>query len=70
MSSHDDNDYNNHADAFCFVLFGVLLYMLLMLCWLIVYDTGSEQTKNFLIWDALTDDPLIAWYMSSDNKDW
>jgi hypothetical protein len=61
MSSNDDNDYRNHTDACCFVVFGVVFYIFFMLSWLIVYDTGSEQTKTFLMWEALTDDPLIAW---------
>ena len=70
MSSNKNEDYSNHVDACCFAVMAVLFYMFIMLSWLIVYDTGSDQTKSFLIWDALTDDPFIAWYMSSDNKDW
>ncbi len=64
MSSNYENECNN-ADAFCVALMAVFFYMFIMLSWLIVYDTGSEKTKSLLMWDSLTDDPLIAWYMSS-----
>ena len=30
------------------------------------YETLDKGTQDYLFWEAVTDDPFIAWYMSSD----
>jgi len=50
---------------FCFAVVIGLLYIWFMLSWMVAYDTGDKSTQDFLFWDAVTDDPFIAWYMSS-----
>lgn len=61
---------NDNSDSFCFAVIIGILYIWFMFSWMVAYDTGDQQTKDFLFWDAVTDDPFIAWYMSSDKNDW
>ena len=55
----------NPEEHFCFAVVLGFLYIWVMFAWMVSYESGDQQTKDFLFWDAVVDDPFIAWYMSS-----
>ena len=60
----------NPEENFCFMMVMGLVTIWFMFAWMVTYETGDKSTQDFLFWDAVTDDPFIAWYMSSDSKGW
>jgi len=53
-------------EHFCFSLVLAIVSIWFMFAWMVAYETGDKSTQDFLYWDAVTDDPFIAWYMSSN----
>ena len=49
---------------------GIVFTILVGICYLLALCTDDGQTRDFLIWDAVLDDPVAAYALSSSGYKW